>query len=983
MKYDCNTDMKKNELKLVILALAAATAHLCAQSGWTPKYTVITPGSNEVNLVWATSPGYMYMFKATTNLAVPFAPATDFPTNLTTQTNYISLNVPTTGQARFFQLFAYDTHGPYLDDIWPADGACAIARQEPVTTKITSSAPLNLNSLRMTVAGQTVQWPDNRLSFATNYLTFKPGTNDFLGVPGEQVSVTLYVEDAFGYGTPQTWSFRIARPLTLRPNVVYVDTGTILGSGPSLTLRGQLNTNTFIYSFPGTISGLSDGMVLVNTNYSTTNNQSYARMVLTHMESPLQHNVAVTTRPAELGEIFGGSLRIKLPAGSLGTTNQAFQSKDVGCLPFGNLTLYQDGNVTLQTSPNSSICAQPYVDAGIDFADLCLPWLGCIRVIPDQVHFKAGLDFLGELALRLNTTAAWSSGQQSIPLGEVPLGVIPVFGVPIILSVPFDFNYEISAAANLDLTAGILFLVGGHIGFHAGIHGIGPDIGPYNIDGQGFQPIFTYSSAANVDAKAGIRAGIKISVADIVWVSAGITPYAEAKLGVFCWDPVDCPKEAEALLFAEIFGTLGVDLGDPNLLGPPGEYVAGSLQAGLDGDITFGSIFGGTTFSAPIIHPQTIQKFADQLGSCSSCDFPPPPPEARMHVGLPTGSHPKLLVLDGTTVPNQLAGHLWGRRVGNLFLPLGDDSHYHNTGGTALYIDHPQASDAGTYLSGTRTMGGFDLLETVVDLVPPAPADSSLSPYASLIWISPGTFLLGSPTNELERSADELQHPVTISRGFYLGAYEVSQQDFLQLTGTNPSQFQDTNSLPVENVTWAEATNYCALLTQRQLAAGLLPVGWAYRLPTEAEWEYACRGTNDLSGQVSPPQSVFPNGPALLGYMANFSSTNEYTAALGTLPFPRSPYVIGRTLPVGTYLPSFSGLHDLQGNVAEWVSDWYGAYPASSVTDPVGPATGTARVFRGGSWMDSGRNCRTASRASAPPDNRMPNVGFRVVLANF
>jgi formylglycine-generating enzyme required for sulfatase activity len=252
-------------------------------------------------------------------------------------------------------------------------------------------------------------------------------------------------------------------------------------------------------------------------------------------------------------------------------------------------------------------------------------------------------------------------------------------------------------------------------------------------------------------------------------------------------------------------------------------------------------------------------------------------------------------------------------------------------------------------------------------------------PSPGMVWIPPGTFVMGSPASEAERNSDEVQHTVTLTKGFYMGKYAVTQGQYLAVVGNNPSYFvpangyaQDLNR-PVEQVSWNDATNYCALLTQSDRAAGRIPSTWGYRLPTESEREYACRaGTT----------TAFHFGSAIHGGMANFYDYYEYDAAIGDI-YVASPSVpcLPRTTTVGSYAPNAFGLYDMHGNVWEWCQDWYGAYPTGSVTDPQGPASGSDRVFRGGSWYNYGWFCRSAFRVINIPSSWVNFIGFRVVLA--
>lgn len=252
----------------------------------------------------------------------------------------------------------------------------------------------------------------------------------------------------------------------------------------------------------------------------------------------------------------------------------------------------------------------------------------------------------------------------------------------------------------------------------------------------------------------------------------------------------------------------------------------------------------------------------------------------------------------------------------------------------------------------------------------------------NLVAIPAGTFVMGSPASEPARSiAEGPQTQVTISQGFWMGKYEVMQAEYLAVMGNNPSVFVAANgygtdlSRPVETVSWYDAVAYCAALTARERSAGRLPAGYAYRLPTEAEWEYSCR-----AGTTTP----FHYGSALRSGMANFYGYDEYPPCGDSTYYcyNASGISLHRTTSVGSYAPNAWGLYDMHGNVWEWCQDWYGAYPGGSVSDPQGPASGSSRVSRGGGWYEHAFNCRSAFRNYYySPLGRYYNLGFRVVLA--
>jgi sulfatase modifying factor 1 len=224
-------------------------------------------------------------------------------------------------------------------------------------------------------------------------------------------------------------------------------------------------------------------------------------------------------------------------------------------------------------------------------------------------------------------------------------------------------------------------------------------------------------------------------------------------------------------------------------------------------------------------------------------------------------------------------------------------------------------------------------------------------------WIVPGTFLMGSPGDEPERLDRETQHQVTLTQGYWLADSTCTQALWWAVMGNNPSHFQDDENNPVEQVSWSDAQQFIEKLN------GLIP-NLNARLPTEAQWEYACR-----AGKTTP----FSFGENITPEQVNYAGNYPY--ARGETGLYR-----GKTVPVKSLPPNPWGLYEMHGNVWEWCADWFGDYPTESVVDPDGPPSGAGRVLRGGSWIGRGRCARSAYRRWDGPDFRRYDFGFRLSL---
>lgn len=226
------------------------------------------------------------------------------------------------------------------------------------------------------------------------------------------------------------------------------------------------------------------------------------------------------------------------------------------------------------------------------------------------------------------------------------------------------------------------------------------------------------------------------------------------------------------------------------------------------------------------------------------------------------------------------------------------------------------------------------------------------------VFVTPGTFLMGSPEEDYNRDIDETQHRVTLTRAFFIQTSEVTQKQWKQIMGTNPSKYVYCGEkCPVETISWNDAKAFISKLNIKEKTNG-------YRLPTEAEWEYACRAGTD---------TLFYFGNSLYSSQANYN---------GSHPLPGDPRGrnLNRTVPVKSYPPNKLGIHDMHGNVYEWCEDWYAEYPRGHSIDPTGPPTGISKVCRGGGLSSYARRCRSANRTKHLPSYWNFYIGLRLVF---
>jgi formylglycine-generating enzyme required for sulfatase activity len=276
-------------------------------------------------------------------------------------------------------------------------------------------------------------------------------------------------------------------------------------------------------------------------------------------------------------------------------------------------------------------------------------------------------------------------------------------------------------------------------------------------------------------------------------------------------------------------------------------------------------------------------------------------------------------------------------------------------GGLALQMaNRRQMMKAMTVLVAVLALaGGCVAVATGKELVLTIPGgrQAKLRMKLRMKLIPAGRFTMGSTANEKGRKSNEGPVPeVVISKSFYMGVYEVTQAQWQAVMGNNPSSFGGKPQNPVEQVLWEDCQKFLEKLNGMGIGT--------FRLPTEAEWEYACRAGTKTAYS-------FGDDVSKLKEYANYEDTPKYG--------------LKSTAPVGSFKPNSWGLYDMYGNVWEWCSDWYGDYGTGRQTDPKGAARGSLRVLRGGCWSYSSRHCRSAYRSWCSPLGRHSILGFRVV----
>ena len=942
----------------------------------------IRPGTNTVQTLWNATPGRTYRLQATTNLTAPWLNALPGPGTLIATSNALSQTIATDTFARFFRVLAVDTEGPEVYRTEPEMGGIAVSRSATLRAWLRDDTGIATNTLTLTLSNPTatngpLTLTDARLSFTNGLLTYTPTNTETLGAAGATITARLSAADPLGNQTTNfTWSFQLELPPVASTNIVFIGGGTTPAArvaqgltpqaGPALTFVSS-NANTFTFSYTGASSGVTNGMILVNSSLQN----GYTVVVTNFTQYPATNTVVVLTRPAKLAELVeNGSL---VSQGFTEITTNALTPQAVlnAGLPLNYhhdlaQVVYQDANVTVELLPGSAFDWNGSLDLGLNIRGFRLR------------EFETTLSGTVSSRLEARVTATGAIDRNATKALITPItkrygafiGIVPVW---------VELVYEINAGCDLHLDATATYT-----------HGI---TGTKNIlvgrrwsDTEGWSTPFDSPPATftvlgpawSLETTGNLRVWLQPKVTVYLYSAAGVTgdlqPYAElagrAQVN---------PPEYELGLYAGLTSTIGLDLR------------VWDDAWGQQPEKTFDLI------------PRTL--LTQRSGSVRAPAATPLPPS----ITVPPQSV-SLALNDSATFRVEASGAapLEFRWLKN-GLYLSDDTRASGSRSTSLRVSNVRASDAGSFQVEVRNGQGRAISAPVslsiffVSAGGTGTGGTGVAP-TGMALIPAGAFQMGDALDGLSAAP---VHTVFVS-AFYMDKNAVTKALWDEVYGwavTNGYSFDNAGSgkaasHPVQTVSWYDAVKWCnarsekegrtpayytdggqtAVYRSGQVSVSSSGVKWSsgYRLPTEAEWEKAARG--GLSGQRFPWGNTISQGQA--NYYAYPASSGGYSYDLSPQGYHPayqaggSPY----TSPVGSFAANGYGLYDMAGNVWNWCWDWYDSYGSGSQSDPVGPSSGFGRVIRGGSWNSYAYFCRAAKRNINYPDYFNFSVGFRSVL---
>jgi formylglycine-generating enzyme required for sulfatase activity len=935
-----------------------------------------TGTNNSVLTIWDATPGRTYRLEATTNLTAPWLNA--LPGTLTASSNALSQIFPTDVFARFFRVLVLDMEGPEVYRTEPAAGGIAVSRSAALRAWLRDDSGIVTNTITLVLATPTttnapVTLADARLSFTNGLLTYTPTNTETLGAAGDIVTVSLAVADTLGNQTTNfSWSFQLELPPVASTNIVFIGGGgapattrlaNVTATASTLTLVSS-NGNTFLFSYTGGSSGVTNGLILVNSSL-----QSGYTVVVTNFTNYVASNtVVVITRPAKLAELLkdgslvsqtftqvtpsgGASLAIGISAGL--PVNYHHDLAQV---------VYQDGGMTVELIAGSAFDWNGQLTLGANVRDFRLR------------EFEATLSgtVTANLQARFSVSNSVSSSGTKAVIAPVtnryasaiitPIGPVPVW-VDVVYEI--DAGYEATATASDSVTSGITasrdIVVSRRWSDAAGWST------PFESPGQSFsytRPVFQAQVTANL--KVYLQPKVTFYLYSVAGVSGDLQPSLELEATAQA-----NPPEFDLSLYGALTSTMGLNLK------------------------VWDEAWGEQPSKTFELIPRTQLWHTNVSTNMPRITLPP------KSVAVESNTPAKFFVEAKGKDPLQYRWYKNG-------LLLGDDESKSGTRTPTLNVPRAKGHDAANYTVEVRNTNGT-VTTTAVRL-------SLLVAPTNMVLIPAGAFQMGDAQGDNLTTDEQPVHSVYVS-AFHIDKYEVTKalwDDVSNWAITNGYSFNygaesKAANHPAHSVTWYDAVKWCNARSEKegrmpayytssaqttvyrsgQVSVDNSSVKWntGYRLPTEAEWEKAARG--GLSGRR------FPWGDTISHKQANyFSHWSEgrpyYSYDVAGTQYYHPTYNNGTTdvtpytSPVGSFAVNGYGLYDMAGNVAEWCWDWHGSYSSVSQSDPVGPASGVSRMFRGGSWSFNASSGRCADRfghTSIPPDIRLGVFGLRCALS--
>jgi formylglycine-generating enzyme required for sulfatase activity len=953
-----------------------------------------TNGQVQADLTWQADQARQYEVLTTTNVASAnwwlATPNPLQPTNLVGHWQTLSTN-----RAQFFRLAQRDMQGPEITARYPATNGIAVGRFAALTVAVTDETGVDTNAFALTVSGVTVTNGSPGVTVSTAQFQYAPGTNAW-GDYGGTATVAFVCADVRSNLTLSSWSFGLeVQPVVTNvllhlppPPGGHVALASAAKRHGVEFLQGltivSFETNRVVFNYSGETHGLFVGAILVSHDPA----RFFYRQIAGLEVDPLNHMVTAYTTDVPLTTLVkDGSFspEVFVPAAGAGVAKD-WEVTLGYAIPFSHKTEFsvlplEFGHVRV-TPGNLALDLEGSAQVACVVKDWQVVALDASVASKLVAELRAKFEFFGKVDLLNNTTTV-----AAVPLGYAVgfIGPVPVW---VELQLGVDLGLEVAAEAavvfetGLDAYASADFrLAWRPEGWNHSYNG-SFDVAPVPLD-IGFEAsaeAFLYLKprlSALVYSLAGVsadyrrgpalegkwRAGdpqCEIALYDKWAINAGITivgvpedelpsvTFVEEKRTIQTWYWPPITNQAPVFtrhppdVTAAAGTTVTLEAGATGNPEPTYQWFQNGLAIPFQTQPTLTFTMGEGTVGSYYVIAKNRLGWVRSNPATVSLGVPEQVPVFTRHPSDVTAAAGETVTLEASATGNPEPTYQWFQN--GLAIPL-------------------QTQPTLTFTMGEGSVGSYYVIaNNRLGWVRSNPATVSLAvpPPVGMVWIPPGTFTMGSPDSEQDRFDDEgPQTVVTLTHGFFMGQHEVTQAEYQAVIGSNPSYFSGDPNRPVEQVSWDDATNYCGKLTAAERAAGRLPTGYVYRLPTEAEWEYACRaGTTTRFFYGDDP------GYTQLGNYDWYGSNSGST-----------------THAVGLKQPNPWGLYDMAGNVQEWCLDLWGTYPGWSVTDPRGPASGSYRVVRGGCWLDDGWDCRSALRLNFTPGDRRIFIGFRAVLA--